>query len=631
MPAAAALLRGVAQASAEPRGCAAGRGRTRRHGLGKRARCDSRTVAASAPKGTAAATAVTVKKGAADSSSPSTDALRGEMDWLEQWYAVADVGSLDPTRPTPITVLGRDMVAWRGGTRPSDGEPTWSVFMDRCPHRCAPLSEGRIEEDGHLMCSYHGWRFEPGTGACTSIPQLEQDDFERAAADPRSCVKVYPSQVRHGVLFVWPTHGADAALRAAATPLPLLPELVELEEAARAAAMGGRGDAPTGADDILSVESCPVRRAHWSTREVMYGYEVMMENLTDPAHLTVSHHGIMGDRKDAAPFELRPKGRVSDAGFAFTGSGASKIARHGSSSKFHAPNFIEITTYQEGGRSILPLYVTPSRPGRCVLVGSTVQVQEAGKEKVAWGPYSTPMPRWCIHVLGHLFMAQDMVFLHHQQRTLQNIEIDEGKDWRQACYFPGEFDMIAASFRRWLAANGPIPWPRSAIADAPHPEWTSGSIGSDGMRVVGARKAGSATSAGPAPISSTVVIPPSEGPEKLFDTWEMHTRHCKPCQDVYKRLGVLKFVLAAAAAASFVWGAVNAAVATAVGASAAAASSLSPSHPLATAWLGALALVGGARSAWCYAGAAVLFALAAGAHRVQGMFTHVYFSHADND
>lgn len=33
----------------------------------------------------------------------------------------------------------------------------WSVFEDRCPHRLAPLSEGRIEPStGHLMCSYHG-------------------------------------------------------------------------------------------------------------------------------------------------------------------------------------------------------------------------------------------------------------------------------------------------------------------------------------------------------------------------------------------------------------------------------------------------------------------------------------------
>jgi hypothetical protein len=34
---------------------------------------------------------------------------------------------------------------------------SWAVFGDRCPHRLAPLSEGRLEPStGQLMCSYHG-------------------------------------------------------------------------------------------------------------------------------------------------------------------------------------------------------------------------------------------------------------------------------------------------------------------------------------------------------------------------------------------------------------------------------------------------------------------------------------------
>ncbi len=53
---------------------------------------------------------------------------------------------------------------------------------DRLPHRghdAAPpcidvpalrCAEGRIESDGTLLCSYHGWRFN-GEGKCTSIPQ----------------------------------------------------------------------------------------------------------------------------------------------------------------------------------------------------------------------------------------------------------------------------------------------------------------------------------------------------------------------------------------------------------------------------------------------------------------------------
>ena len=50
---------------------------------------------------------------------------------------------------------------------------TCRCFEDRCPHRLAPLSEGRIEpSDGTLFCNYHGWRYD-GSGACRGIPQLD--------------------------------------------------------------------------------------------------------------------------------------------------------------------------------------------------------------------------------------------------------------------------------------------------------------------------------------------------------------------------------------------------------------------------------------------------------------------------
>lgn len=39
-----------------------------------------------------------------------------------------------------------------------------AALNDVCPHQGAPLSEGAIE-DGRLVCSWHGWSFDPETGA----------------------------------------------------------------------------------------------------------------------------------------------------------------------------------------------------------------------------------------------------------------------------------------------------------------------------------------------------------------------------------------------------------------------------------------------------------------------------------
>lgn len=38
-----------------------------------------------------------------------------------------------------------------------------AALDDVCPHQGAPLSEGAIE-DGRLVCSWHGWSFDPKTG-----------------------------------------------------------------------------------------------------------------------------------------------------------------------------------------------------------------------------------------------------------------------------------------------------------------------------------------------------------------------------------------------------------------------------------------------------------------------------------
>ncbi|MFS8008084.1 putative pheophorbide a oxygenase [Helianthus anomalus] len=64
-------------------------------------------------------------------------------------------------------------------------ENEWKVFDDRCPHRLAPLSEGRIDQWGRLQCVYHGWCFG-GSGDCKFIPQAPLDGpaLDREGGEP---------------------------------------------------------------------------------------------------------------------------------------------------------------------------------------------------------------------------------------------------------------------------------------------------------------------------------------------------------------------------------------------------------------------------------------------------------------
>jgi phenylpropionate dioxygenase-like ring-hydroxylating dioxygenase large terminal subunit len=88
------------------------------------------------------------------------------FNWFKQWYPIGVVTYLDEGRPHSIQLLGRDFVLWYSQT-----DKQWSVLADACPHRLAPLSEGRVEPDGTLLCAYHAWRFD-ARGACVKIPQV---------------------------------------------------------------------------------------------------------------------------------------------------------------------------------------------------------------------------------------------------------------------------------------------------------------------------------------------------------------------------------------------------------------------------------------------------------------------------
>lgn len=59
-----------------------------------------------------------------------------------------------------------------------DGE--LAALDNVCPHRGAPLSEGGIE-DGRVVCPWHGWSFDPKTGA--------------ELTNPRGGTTVYPVRV----------------------------------------------------------------------------------------------------------------------------------------------------------------------------------------------------------------------------------------------------------------------------------------------------------------------------------------------------------------------------------------------------------------------------------------------------
>ncbi len=180
----------------------------------------------------AAATTATASSSVAFLGSSSNDNVPEAFDWWKQWYPMALIRDLDSAVPTKVTLLGRDLVLWKEGAAAaaaSGSPPAWRCFIDRCPHRMAPLSEGRVDsKTGHLQCAYHGWEFG-GSGACSKIPQADPDADQSEAAAMRSrraCATTLPTQEAQGMIWVWPDT-SEEGLAAAKAVKPTLMEDVD--------------------------------------------------------------------------------------------------------------------------------------------------------------------------------------------------------------------------------------------------------------------------------------------------------------------------------------------------------------------------------------------------------------------
>jgi phenylpropionate dioxygenase-like ring-hydroxylating dioxygenase large terminal subunit len=106
------------------------------------------------------------------------------------WYVAAESAALRPGRVLAGTVLGESLALFRD----SSGRP--AALEDRCRHRAAPLSRGRVEA-GRLRCGYHGWLFT-AAGEVVEVPASPE-------GAPAGCAaRAFPTIERDGYVYVRP-------------------------------------------------------------------------------------------------------------------------------------------------------------------------------------------------------------------------------------------------------------------------------------------------------------------------------------------------------------------------------------------------------------------------------------------
>ena len=222
-------------------------------------------------------------------STPSAAKDGSPSSWLDLWIPVCFTAAIPEDGLLPATIFERPLVLFRD-------QDAVHCLADQCPHRLAPLSDGRLTTDEtgarRVECSYHGWHFS-GCGRCTKLPQLEAGKPILPLYDAAR----HPVTESQGIVYVW----LGDRDKAASTAVPRVPEL----------------------DD----ESWMYEQDYM--RDLPYDYTTLVENIIDPSHVPVSHHGTtQGNRALAQPLTIThgvPNG-TWPLGFA----GETEVPLHGS-------------------------------------------------------------------------------------------------------------------------------------------------------------------------------------------------------------------------------------------------------------------------------------------------------------
>ena len=177
------------------------------------------------------------------------------MKYLQNcWYVALWGNDLAEGAVVQRRILGVPLAIYR------DHEGHISALTNACPHRFAPLSEGKVTDEGMLQCPYHGLQFN-AQGKCVHNPH-------GGGVIPRAAqVRAYAAVEKDGVIWVWMGNQ---------TPdVDLIP------------------DYPLLADPTMLRS-----RMDWLC--INARYELVIENLLDLSHVGFLHDGILGNRETAA-------------------------------------------------------------------------------------------------------------------------------------------------------------------------------------------------------------------------------------------------------------------------------------------------------------------------------------------
>ncbi|KAF4357537.1 hypothetical protein G4B88_026916 [Cannabis sativa] len=247
--------------------------------------------------------------------------------------------------------------------------------------------------------------------------------------------------------------------------------------------------------------------------QMVLRYEVMVENLMDPAHVPYAHHGLMrtrlpgnADREGGIPLEMTLESfningftGMSDPGFnqfyaPFVFYSSMPLNLNQDSDNNQAKK--DILNNNNNKTMALVFICVPISPGRSRLILSASNPRRFND----W--FNKIIPRWIIHISVNAVLDSDTYLLHLEERKMMDAGV--GK-WNKACFVPTKSDVHVVAFRKWLNkyGGGQVDW---------------------GGKFSGA-------------------LPPTPPREQLMDRYWSHVVNCSSCSAAHKGLKVLEVML----------------------------------------------------------------------------------------
>ncbi|MBH8565505.1 Rieske 2Fe-2S domain-containing protein [Nostoc sp. CENA67] len=328
-----------------------------------------------------------------------TSEAKQEFNWRQCWYPVCFIQDLPKDRPYTFSLYEEPFVLFK------NQEGKLICLTDRCPHRAARLSDGQLI-DGQIECLYHGWQF--GTdGQCLHIPQLPAD----AKIPVNACVSSFKVVEHQGIVWVWAGENDTAAVE-------LIPTLTDLET-----------------PGFFSTDYM---------RDLPYDQSYFIENVIDPAHIPISHDGIMGNRNDAQPLEMEVI-ESSIAGIRGRYRRLRTPNQPWNDLDFIAPNLIayKINFVQRGWQGGTGLYSIPLGKNRCRILVRNYGNFFNWKLKY--------LPSWVDHIMTrNQVLEGDLQLVVEQKAQIERL----GTSLKEV-YLPLKTsDTLVLEYRKWLDKYG---------------------------------------------------------------------------------------------------------------------------------------------------------------------------------